>query len=50
MLLLPAKKGLISRGEIAQRLARFERLQTATAQEIVRVFRERAHAKTSAAT
>jgi uncharacterized protein (DUF2336 family) len=50
MLLLRAKKGLISRGEIVQRLARFERLQSATAQEIVRVFRVRAQAKTSAPT
>jgi uncharacterized protein (DUF2336 family) len=47
MLLLQSKKGLISRGAIAQRLARFERLQRATAQEIVRVFRARAHAQTS---
>jgi uncharacterized protein (DUF2336 family) len=50
MLLLRAKKGLISRGEIDQRLARFERLQIATAQEIVRVFRGRAQPKTAAPT
>ena len=50
MLLLRAKKGLISRGEIDQRLARFERLQIATAQEIVRVFRGRAQPNTAAPT
>jgi uncharacterized protein (DUF2336 family) len=50
MLLLRAKKGLISRGEIAPRLSRFERLKSATAQEIVRVLRVRAQANTSAPT
>jgi uncharacterized protein (DUF2336 family) len=49
LLLMRAKNGLISRGEIAQRLARFERLQHATAQEIVRVYRVRAQAKMPAA-
>jgi uncharacterized protein (DUF2336 family) len=45
IMLLRAEKGLISRAEIVQRLARFERLQSATAQEIVR--RYRAHADAS---
>jgi uncharacterized protein (DUF2336 family) len=49
ILLLRAEKGVISRSEIVQRLARFERLQSATAQEIVRVLRSRTQAKTAPA-
>jgi uncharacterized protein (DUF2336 family) len=45
ILLLRANKGIVSHGEIAQRLARFERLQRATAQDIVRIFRARGPAK-----
>jgi uncharacterized protein (DUF2336 family) len=45
ILMLRADKGVISRNEIVQRLARFERLQSGTAQEIVRVLRHRAQAK-----
>lgn len=45
ILVLRAEKGIISRSEIVQRLARFERMQSATAQEIVRVYRNRAQAK-----
>ncbi len=41
ILLLRAKKGFLAQGEIAQRLARFNRLQSATAQEIVRLHRTR---------
>ncbi len=47
ILLLRAEKGVIARDEIVQRLARFERLQYATAQEIVRIYRMRAQAKIS---
>jgi uncharacterized protein (DUF2336 family) len=50
ILLLRANRGLISRSEITQRLAFFQRLQRSTAQNIVRVFRARAQAKTSAPT
>ena len=42
ILLLRAKKGFLAQGEIAQRLARFNRLQSGTAQEIVRLHRTRA--------
>ena len=45
ILLLRAERGVISRSEIVQRLAQFERLQSATAQEIVRVLRSRSQAK-----
>jgi uncharacterized protein (DUF2336 family) len=45
ILTLRARRGIIPNSEILQRLARFERLQTGTAQEIVRVFRIRARAK-----
>ncbi len=45
ILLLRAEKGIIPRNEIVQRLARFERLQPATAKEIVRVFRHRLQPK-----
>jgi uncharacterized protein (DUF2336 family) len=48
ILTLRAEKGVISRSEIVQRLARFERLQSTTAQEIVRVFRTRTQAKAAA--
>ena len=41
ILLLRAKRGFLAQGEIVQRLARFNRLQTATAQEIVRLHRTR---------
>jgi len=41
ILLMRARKGIISRTQIADRLARFERLRSATAQEIVRIFRIR---------
>jgi len=44
IMLLRAEKGLISRAEIVQRLARFERLQPATAQEIIRRYRAQATA------
>jgi uncharacterized protein (DUF2336 family) len=49
ILLLRAEKGVILRSEIVQRLARFERLQSTTAQEIVRVLRSRTQAKTAPA-
>jgi len=42
ILQLRAQRGLIPRGEIIQRLARFERLRPDTAQEIVRLHRARA--------
>ncbi len=42
ILLLRAKRGFLAQGEIAQRLARFNRLQSGTAQEIVRQHRTRA--------
>lgn len=45
ILMLRAKKGVISRSEIVQRLTRFERLKSSTAQEIVRILRSRAQAK-----
>jgi uncharacterized protein (DUF2336 family) len=41
VLLLRAKKGFLSQGEIVQRLARFERLQPATAKEFIRLHRAR---------
>jgi len=47
ILLLRADKGVISRSEIVQRLARFERLQSSTAKEILQVYRARAAAKTA---
>jgi uncharacterized protein (DUF2336 family) len=49
ILMLRAEKGVISRSEIVQRLARFERLQSTTAQEIVRVYRTRTEAKAAVA-
>jgi len=49
ILMLRAEKGVISRSEIVQRLARFERLQSTTAQEIVRVYRNRTQAKSAPA-
>jgi uncharacterized protein (DUF2336 family) len=49
ILVLRAEKGVISRSEIVQRLARFERLQSATAQEILRVMRSRTQAKAALA-
>jgi hypothetical protein len=48
ILLLRAKKGFLAHGEIVQRLARFERLQSATAQEIMRLHRARAQANSPA--
>jgi len=42
ILVLRAKKGFLSEGEIVQRLARFERLKPATANEIIRLHRARA--------
>lgn len=45
ILTLRARRGVIPNGEILQRLARFERLQAGTAQEIVRVYRIRTRAK-----
>jgi len=45
ILRLRAEKGVISRSEIVQRLARFERLKSTTARDIVQVFRERMRAK-----
>jgi len=42
ILLLRAKRGFLAQGEIVQRLARFDRLQSATAQEIMRLHRSRA--------
>jgi uncharacterized protein (DUF2336 family) len=47
ILLMRAEKGFIDRAEIIQRLARFQRLQAATAQRIVRVHRIRARANSS---
>ena len=44
LLMLRAKKGIISQSEIVQRLARFERLRSGTAREIVQVLRTRTHA------
>jgi uncharacterized protein (DUF2336 family) len=41
ILVLRAKRGFLAQGEIVQRLARFNRLQSATAQEIVRLHRPR---------
>jgi uncharacterized protein (DUF2336 family) len=49
ILMLRVKRGIISRSEIVQRLARFEKLQSATAQEIVRVYRSRAQTKATPA-
>jgi uncharacterized protein (DUF2336 family) len=46
ILLLRAAKGFIARGEVQQRLDRFERLQRATAQQIVAAFRESGQTKT----
>ena len=42
ILVLRARKGFLAQGEIVQRLARFNRLQSATAQEILRLHRTRA--------
>ena len=42
ILLLRAKRGFLAQGEIVQRLARFDRLQSSTAQEIMRLHRTRA--------
>jgi ribose 1,5-bisphosphokinase PhnN len=50
ILMLRAKKGVISRSEILQRLTRFERLQSGTAQEILRIYRSRAQSKATPAT
>jgi hypothetical protein len=50
ILLLRAKKGIISRAQIVERLARFERLRPGTAQEIVQIFRARTQARQFAAT
>jgi uncharacterized protein (DUF2336 family) len=50
ILILRARRGIIPSGEVLQRLARFERLQTGTAQEIVRVYRDRARSKAAPAT
>jgi uncharacterized protein (DUF2336 family) len=50
ILLLRAKKGFLAPGEIVPRLARFERLQSATAQEIIRLHRTRAQANSALAT
>lgn len=47
ILLLRAEKGVISRAQIVERLARFEQLRPATAQEIVQIFRARAKAQPS---
>jgi uncharacterized protein (DUF2336 family) len=47
ILLLRAKKGFLPEGEIIQRLARFERLKPATAQEIMRLHRTRARANSA---
>jgi uncharacterized protein (DUF2336 family) len=41
VLRLRAEKGVISASDVVQRLARFERLQSAAAREVVRVFRNR---------
>ncbi len=49
ILRLRAEKGVISPSEIIQRLARFERLQSTTAREVVRVFRNRMKMKAAAA-
>jgi uncharacterized protein (DUF2336 family) len=48
ILLLRAKRGFLAQGEIVQRLARFDRLQPSTAQEIMRLHRTRAHLNPSA--
>jgi uncharacterized protein (DUF2336 family) len=45
ILQLRADKGIIAHNEIYQRLARFERLQVATARDIVEIFRVRAQGK-----
>ena len=45
ILSLRAKKGIIADAQIVERLARFERLRPATAQEIVQIFRARTTAK-----
>jgi uncharacterized protein (DUF2336 family) len=42
ILLLRAKKGFLAQSEIQHRLARFDRLQSSTAQEIMRLHRTRA--------
>jgi uncharacterized protein (DUF2336 family) len=42
ILLLRSKRGFLAQGEIVQRLARFDRLQSSTAQEIMRLHRTRA--------
>lgn len=47
ILALRAKKGIISRAQIVERLARFERMRPATAQGIAHIFRARAQAKPS---
>jgi uncharacterized protein (DUF2336 family) len=47
ILLMRAEKGIIARTQIVQRLARFEGLRPATAQEIVKIFRARAQAQPS---
>jgi uncharacterized protein (DUF2336 family) len=47
ILLLRAARGAIADGEISQRLARFERLQRATAQQIVAAFRVSGQTKTA---
>jgi uncharacterized protein (DUF2336 family) len=47
ILSLRAGKGFIVRHDIAQRLARFERLQASTAEEILQVYRSRAQTKTT---
>jgi len=49
ILMLRAKKGVISRSEILQRLTRFERLQSATAKEILEIYRSRAHSRATPA-
>ena len=41
ILVLRAKKGFLAEGEIVQRLERFNRLQSATAQDILRQHRAR---------
>jgi uncharacterized protein (DUF2336 family) len=47
ILVLRVQRGIISRGEIVQRLARFERLRSATAQDILKIFRARAQVASS---
>ena len=49
ILVLRAKRGVISRSEILQRLTRFERLQSATAKEILEIYRSRAQARAAPA-